>query len=159
MLCWWAAKCCLSISFPHGHCWQRGRIQPCLIRSISQMWILRFISGFRRCKNMRFLACIRVNALYGHRAAYIVNKLFTGARGKILPGIFIDMMDFSKLNKASAVKVALHIIQLFFPSNKNRTDNLSWNLSDIRSSSLPSSLKIYICQCPPFSGNKLLVNG
>lgn len=28
----------------------------------------------------------------------MVNKLFTGARGKVLPGIFVDMMDFSKLN-------------------------------------------------------------
>lgn len=28
----------------------------------------------------------------------MVNKLFTGARGKILPSIFMDMTDFSKLN-------------------------------------------------------------
>lgn len=38
------------------------------------------------------------NILYGNRAAYIVDKLFTEARGKILPGIFTDMTDFSKLN-------------------------------------------------------------
>lgn len=91
-------QCVLSISFPHGHCWQRGRIQPCLIRYISQMWILRSISVFHRRKNIRFLACMWANILYGHRVAYIVNKLFTEARRKSLPGIFTDMMDFSKLN-------------------------------------------------------------
>lgn len=97
-LCRWAAVCCLSTPFPRGHCWRWGRIQPCLIRTISQTWTLRFISIFHRCKTIRFLVCIWVNVLYGHRVAYIVNALFTGARGKILPGIFTGVMDFSKLN-------------------------------------------------------------
>jgi len=69
-----------------------------------------------------------------HLVAYIVNKLFTEARGKTLPGIFVDMMDFSKLNtiKQFSFKgsVSHHPVP-FFPPNKNQAANLDWNLSDI----------------------------
>lgn len=129
---WWAAIRAWRIAFPHG-------TQPCLIRGISQMWILGSISISQSAKMPGFLVCIWVKVPYGQRAACIVNKLFTGARGKFLPGLFMDMMDFSKLNiikrfcfKGSA---SHHPSGVFFPLNKNQADNLDWNLSDIWRSS------------------------